>query len=455
MANNNQDKPESTGPQSPYSGFDTDAPKENRKPHKALARRRRWKKFRWLVWLVLMVPVLYFVIQMFIVLAPRMRTDVAMLYTMTDSLNVTGQVVLDSMPVTASGGGHPYYTTPNGQRVGAEAEVALLFSSEQGVEAMDRLTQIDKEIELLNLARTTVTEGGDMEKLLGERQTGLYGMLEAIENYDYGQIDGYENEVALASNRIQIATGTAVDFDSRIAQLEAAKEQLQGVCQPMGTVVAPEVGYFVASPLNDRVVLDYDTILTLSPSQLYGILNAPATFHGSEVMGHLVQDYTWHFFTAVSLADAGKFVVGDKSLHLAFPGVGNISVPVQVQSVVEDEDAGLATIELYCEYLTPAVLDLRIENARIVFGEQKGIRIEKNALRLVDIKNEDGSVNTYRGVYERIGNMVYFRRVDILLEDEYFYLIPNQYVAGVNELEMYDIYVVDPGGVELYDQKIL
>lgn len=427
---------------------------EERKPHPAILRRRRWKKIRWGLWLLLMVPVIYFVIQVFIILAPRMTTDVARLYVMTDSLAVTGQVVLDSQLITG-GEGYPYFTIPNGQRVAAGAEVAQLFTSEQGVEAMDHLHQINEEIELLNLARVTVAEGGDMDKLLAERQQGLYGMLEAIEHDNYGQLDQYEYEVTLASNRMEIATGVVGDFDTRLAALDNLKAQFENSYLPSGTVLAPEVGYFVAASLKDQIVMDYETISALPPLELQNAIHAPAAFYGNDVMGHIVLDYKWYFFTTVPIEEADKFIVGDKSLHLSFPSENNLSMPVQVRSVQEDEQNGIATVELYCEYIRPEILTLRVESAQVIFGEQKGIRIEKEALRLVDVKNDDGSVSTYRGVYERIDNMVYFRRVEILLEDEFFYLIPEKVIPEVNELEMYDIYVVDPGGVELYDRKIL
>ncbi len=72
-----------------------------------------------------------------------------------------------------------------------------------------------------------------------------------------------------------------------------------------------------------------------------------------------------------------------------------------------------------------------------------------------DVTNEDGSVNTYRGVYEEFGNMAYFRRIDIVMENEHYMMVPARYEEGVNEVELYDKIIIDSGGVELHDRRIL
>lgn len=416
---------------------------------------RRLRKYIWLAWLLLMIPVVYFAVQVVLILAPSMRYEVAMMHTMTESLDVVGQVVLNGQPVYSDGGGYPYYTVPTGQRVAAGADIALIFDSETGVQAMDNLNAINTELDNLYDAQQTVAQGGDMEGLLGELQEGLYGVLSGVEACDYTSLDGAKNEMALASNKMQIAAGDAVDFRTRIAQLHTLKTQYEAMAQAVSTVQSPAVGFFVPSSLRDAIPMDYETISAMPPDALKTALHQPPAYYGSEVAGHIVSDFKWSFFMTVSAKDSEKFVKGDKSLKLSFPDAGNMAVPVQVNEVVVDEENDVASVELYCEYVSPEVLVLRVEQAQILFGEYKGIRLSKSALRMMDVTNDDGSINTYKGVYIEFGNMVYFKRIEIIMEDDFYMIIPNEVVDGVNEVRLYDKVITDSGGVELYDKKIL
>lgn len=420
----------------------------------ALRRRRLWKKYRWLLWLLLMLPFVYLAVQVFIILAPRMRYETVFAGSMTDALSVKGQVVLESVPVEAVGG-IPYYTVPVGQRVAVGGEVATVFSTEQELVIMDRLQAIDQELALLEEAQHTVAEGGDLQGLLDAMQAGIYDMLGTVETGNYGSIEGPVQAATLAANKMQIATGQVESFQPRIDQLNALKAEYEQHLQPIGAIFAPETGYFVPSGQKDAVQRDLETVSAYTPQELQRVLEQPPSYYGDNVAGHIITDYKWRFFAVVTAKQAEKFVVGSKGLQLVFPDAGDAGMPVTVERVEVDEAAGIATVELMGEYVSPEILQLRVENAQVVFGEMKGIRVPKTAMRLVDIENEDGMMLTYKGVYVKFDNMVYFKKIDVLIEDEFYMIVPATVTPGVNEVEMYDEVVVDTGGVELHDRKIL
>ncbi len=418
-------------------------------------KRHRWKKrYRRLLWLLVLIPLGYIAVQVFIILAPQLRTEVVLPQEMTDSVSVTGQVVMQSTPVEG-GSAHLYYTVPVGQRVSAGAQVAQRFSSSQAVLAQDRLQAIALEMDMLNEAQQTTAEAGDLEVLLSEMQEGVQGMLQGIEAGDYAGTDIPLNEATLAANKLQIATNQVQNFQGRIDELTQERAYYESIAQVQADIQAPATGYFVPSMQNDRLQQDYEAVSKMSPQELQELLAAQPQYYGESVAGHIITDHRWSFFAVMSSEDAQKFAEGDTGLQLSFPDAGGESLPVSVQSVQQDEEQGIAVVELYCEYVSPEILTLRVEKAEIILGTQKGLQIDKNALRLVDVEDEDGLVVTYKGVYVQFGNMVYFRRVDVLLEDEFYMLVPDVYTEGVNEVRMYDTVVVDTGGIELYDQKIL
>lgn len=420
-----------------------------------LPQRRRKGRYLWLLWLFVAVPLVYFAVQVAVILAPTMQYEIATLHSMTEAVSVVGQVVLNSQPIYSGAAGHPYYTVPTGQRVTAGADIALVFENESAVQAMDNIKAIEEEIINLEDAQATMAQGKDMDSLLQQLQEGLYTLLDSAEKADYTDIDAAQNQMALSFNKMQIAAGDAASFAPRIQQLNQLKDQYSAMAQPLSTVQATAAGFFVPSSLQDAVPMDYAAISALSPPALKEALKNPPTFYGADVFGHIVSDFKWYFITTVSAQEAEKFVVGDKSLQLSFTNQNNLQVPVQVSKVQVHEESGTAKVELYCEYVSPQVLLLRVEEAQVLFAQHKGVRISKSALRMMDVKDQDGNINTYKGVYIEFGNMVYFKRIQIIMEDNFYMLVPNEVIKDVNEVRVYDKVVIDPGGVELYDEKIM
>ncbi len=407
------------------------------------ARGKTWRRLRWLLWLVLLIPLAYVVVQVAVILAPRMRTAAVLQEVMTDSLSVQGFVSLESVPVY--GGGVMYYTVPAGQRVSAGGEVALVYGSQAGAEARAALEKVDAELALLESAQGTVAEGGDVDVFLRQMESGLTDYLQVLETGHYGNINASKDEIALAANRMQVATGEAVDFTARIAALAEQKAALEAAATASGTLTAPQTGYFVPSGKQDRLPKAYDELAGLNAQQLQQAMEEPASYYAEAVAGHVITDYQWRFFTVVPLKEAEKFTPG-KKLEITFPDVSAETMPVRVEEVQPDEAAGLAKVELSCEYVSPEILHLRLAKAQVIFSTEKGLRIEKKALRVIEGQT---------CVYVKFGNQVYLRRVEVLVDGDPYFLIPNVYEAGVNEVRMYDEVVVEAGGMELYDKKIL
>ncbi len=407
--------------------------------------RARWRVIRWIIVALVVVAVVYFAIQVVMVMMPRMRTQVAILETMTDSVDVTGFVCLDSAPVQGADGSL-YYLVPTGERVSAGTDIALVFSSEAAAEKKAELATVEKELALLEQARGTGADGSDVDTLLRQMNTGLTDYLNILEKGDYGSIEGAKDEIALAANKMQVLTGAATGFDERVAELQQQKSALETAAVSTGELVAGESGYFVPSSHYDRVMPDRDRLDSLSPEALRDLCGQPLADSGVSVAGHIIRDYKWQFYTTITAKQAQKFSEGMK-LELAFPDTSEDTVPMRVETLTESgTEDGLVKVVLSCENISPEIMQMRLENAQVIFSTVKGLRVDKNALRVIE-----GDTC----VYVKFGNQVYLRRVKVLLEDENYVLMSRDYEEGVNELSLYDEVVVDAGGVELYDKRVL
>lgn len=406
-------------------------------------KKKRW--MRWVVWCLLMIPILYVAIQLLIIFSPNVRTQIAALDEMTDSITVQGVAVMQSTNVQDAGG-VLHYTISAGERVPVNGQVAALFGDTAAAQAQLTLESIDAEIEQLTSAQKTLTEGGDVDMLLKQRQKGIYDLLRQIEAQNYSHLDTPKAEITTAANKLQVATGEVIDFTPRIEALTAQREQYVAAAVPTGAIVAPATGYFVPSDRYDRLMTSYEAADTASPLQLQEMLSQPVQYYSSDIVGHIITDYAWNFFTIVSAEQAERFKEG-KKLHLNFPDVSEEILPVEVMGVLVDEENQIAKVQLKCENINENVLKLRTETAKIIFDTQKGIRIDKQALRIIEGQD---------AVYIlKPGNVVALRKIDILLEDEYYMLLPAKVEKDVNEIQLYDEVIVDSGGIELYDERII
>lgn len=406
--------------------------------------RRRKSIFKWILILLLLVPVIYIIIQLVLIYMPNMRFEIATPDSMRDYITVNGFVTMEAEPIVGTGN-TLYFTVPQGERVIGGAEVAKVFSGETTATAWASAEQLSTEISQLQAASKTYADGGDVNALTKQKLEGVYSLLNGMETQNYANLDTPKADVMLASNKLALVTGENIDLASRINELTAQRDAYIAQAEILGSITAPAAGYFVPSSKFDQVIEHYDGLVELSPTELKEKMEAEPSYYSQDTVGHIVTEYKWSFFTTVPSSDAGKFVVGDK-LEISFPEYGKTSMPVKVQNVVVDEENQIAKVELLCEYMNSDVLQMRYEKAEIIFGTQKGLLVDKNALHLVD---------SVPGVYIKYGNMIYFRKIDILQEDEHYMLISDTKVEGQNELGIYDEVVVDAGGVVLENGKII
>lgn len=96
------------------------------------------------------------------------------------------------------------------------------------------------------------------------------------------------------------------------------------------------------------------------------------------------------------------------------------------------------------DYINETVVTLEHEKADITFATYEGIRIDRQALHIVEGQN---------CVFVKYGNLVYQKNITILFENEDYILVPSKTTTGENEVKLFDEIVVR--GTDLYDGKIL
>jgi hypothetical protein len=395
-----------------------------------------------LVGLLLLVPAVYVAVQLATIAgrSSALLTQTAVLDTMAESVVCEGFLGMTEQSITYEGSGVLSYIARNGERVSEGIGVARLFASEADAAEYKRYTALSQEIELLTKAQATGSVG-DASLLEKQVQTGVYDALDALDSGDFSSLEVAQNNIQLAQDKLRVSMGEMENYSARISELTARRDALNGAA---GTVItAPGTGYFVSSQESTAALFTPEQLAEMTPVQLQEALQQPVQENPENCAGKIISDYRWRFFALVDAEQAEKFSEGT-DVTVSFPKVSQESVPASIVSIQLDEEAGIAKVELLCDYINSETVALEREQAVIALRTYMGLRIPTRACHTVNGK-------TY--VYTKLGNMVHQKPVTVLWTDGENTLISPEYIKDENELEMYDEVIVE--GTGLYNGKLL
>ena len=160
--------------------------------------------------------------------------------------------------------------------------------------------------------------------------------------------------------------------------------------------------------------------------------------------GQIATGFSWRFYAVCDLETAERFD-GITSVKISVPGKQNTPLAATLVEVTPDEASGVAKLVFECQTINAEILSFGQETAQIDIKTYEGIRINKEALHIVD-----GA----RGVYVKYGNLQRFLKITTLYEDDNYILIPGNGAIGTdNEVRLYDEVIVQ--GTNLQDGKLL
>lgn len=392
------------------------------------------------VFVVLLAPALYLAKQLFTILAPPYKTETAIAFDMSDSILCKGYLAFEQMEV--AGDGQLGYLVENGERVSQNAQIAEQYTDESQAHARQSLTELDGQIELLKKSENIA--GTDVDILLTQRQSTFYDLLDQLDAQNYDQITKQANRYLLAVNKLQITTGETKNFAEARSLLEEERQNALAQLGSPGVVSAPVGGYFVAAAAGDWLSYNTEQLDTMGASELQSALEEGGGVGAMNGAGKLVTSYKWHFYGVCTLEESKKFQDVTR-VNISFPGAAEKVLPARVDRVETDEAAGLAKVVLSCEYVGADVLSLAQAEAQIDFESYKGVRVNAQALHIV---------NGDKGVYVKYGNLARFRKITILYQDDEYILVPEGGKVGTdNEVRLFDEIIVQ--GSDLKDGKLL
>ena len=390
--------------------------------------------------LALALVSVYIIVQCFVIFRRSYKTETAIKYTLAESITLDGVVAFDSVDV--AGSGDLGYLVQDGERVTNGTVVAEVYTDDSQGLQRERLDRLERTITLLTKSQNST--GSDLSVLTNQTKQALYNLLDKINTAQYSGITDAEDTFLLAQNRLQVSTGQTAGFADTIAALQVEYDSIKAQLDALQTITATTNGYFSSTAASPAIAADRQALDDADPATLQKMLADGFPAAATDRAGQITTGFSWKFYAVCDLDTAARFD-NISSVKISVPGKQNTPLSATVEEVTPDKDNGLAKIVLQCQTINAEVLSFGQETAQIDLKTYEGIRIDKEALHIVDGQ---------RGVYVKYGNLQRFLKITTLYENDSYILIPENGKIGTdNEVRLYDEIIVQ--GTNLQDGKLL
>lgn len=390
---------------------------------------------------VVLLIAVFFVHQAAAAVYKPISTESATYYTAADGLNITGLIIRNETLVKSQSGGVMHFIASDGNRVAKDGVIANIYDNESASITLTNIDSVNTKItDIEEMLSYNDLEAADLDMVNSRVQKSLDSMIVSASG---GKFNGYSEckENLLSSlNRRQIAMGETADFSSQLAALKSELATLSAsLPAAKGTIKAEKSGYFVSKTDGYEQTLTTDILDTLTPEKLDSV---KAEQTPADVIGKIVSDYEWYIAAKVSINESLKYKEGD-SLIIYTSVKSYPQMPVTVKKINISESSSSAVLIFECSDMNSELASMRSGPMTVVKKEYSGLKVPKNALRVVDSK---------RGVYVLTGMQIKFVEVNVLFSND-SYIICEKQTEDENVLRLYDEVVTR--GKNLYDGKIV
>ncbi len=386
--------------------------------------------------------ILYFVYQVIQMNSTPYVTELALERDIKNTISAKAFVVRDEEYITAdNASGTVVSIAEDGKRVASGDAVAVVFQNTDSAAAYVRINELTEEIDYYNQLKNRVGIGtnapSSYNDLISDACINFISASrnEIDSNYDEALIDFRD-----AITTRQLAVGTEISVDAKLAELQAELVSLRSQAMGYTTVASPNPGYYIGAVDGYENAISYDDASKIDCATIANLLSAQKQDVSKNVMGKLVDEFNWYLLCNVPYNESGDIEVGKTvSVNVPNTAVGTIKCTVVFKS---DKDNEQVAVVLKCNVMNRDVANLRMENIDIITDEYTGIRINNKAIRQID-----GEM----GVFVQKGNIVQFKKINIIYSSEDYSIIEK--VDDTNYVRQYDTIITE--GVDLYDGKVI
>ena len=400
----------------------------------------------------------YFGVQAARYFTDPLSTTLAYHYAVEESISVSGYVARDEQVLSNESSGLLQLLREEGERVSAGGTVAAVFADQASLDLQTEIESLTSRIEQLQYAQEAELGVEITQRLDNQIHQSILSYRAALEA---GRFQDAEEQGSTLRSQVlkrDYSVSGGEDLTAQLQELQSQRQTLQS--QAAGSVrriTAPAAGLYSAVVDGYETVLTPESLADLTPSALESV-TADESVQSN--VGKLVLGETWYYAAVLTAEEAEELekAADAGELYLRFAQGVDTDLPVTLESIGPEENGQAVAIlsgELYLSQLTL----LREQSAQIIFSSVEGIRVPREAVRLVTetTENEDGTVTetTVTGVYCVSGREAEFKPVEVLYSNENFALVEADIASNQELLRLRPGDEVIVNARDLYDGKVI
>ena len=438
------------------------------------AKRKKKKKIplrtHWKTWLSLSVALLTLVLvgyRVYSLTAYGVTTRTLLRASEYKTVPATFLALREEITVPQRSSGEIVPAVQDAQRVSKGDALAVELSNGQQAADYLEIQRLQKNLaryEALRSVGAGVLDVGGLD----ERSEGLFRSILSAAESGRPQAAAAQKELLLDTLTARQAAILGKPLDS--AAETAARAQLQVLQARMKvkqTFTAPQAGYFCQTADGWEAAASAALAQTADTAQFQQLLTQTHT-PPDGMLGKVIRTHRWYFVTVLESTQAVQLSEG-KAARLLIDGYHAGYLDVTTQRICEPL-AGKQAVVFACMEMNEELAALRLFEAQLVLEQYEGLKIARDAVhtrrREVPVTKEgtrpedvpkDGPTEPVidKGVYVRYGNIVYFRRIEVLFETPEFVIAKEQEQRENERVNaaLYDEVIVQGRG--LYDGRIV
>ncbi|MDO5141956.1 MAG: HlyD family efflux transporter periplasmic adaptor subunit [Eubacteriales bacterium] len=348
---------------------------------------------------------------------PAVHVDV------NDSFSAVGWFFRDEIPVARNtAGGAVKHIAYSGERVQKDAPLAAVYTDEAALVLSRELAPLENRIALLDTALQTEGDSSDAAKL--DRMV-ILGLQQLATRTKAGAGPAIANAASsLRTLSLRRAAGeldtgaVAAERSALVAEQSSLERQLAGRSVQL---TAPSSGYY------SEVVDGYESVLT--PDALRDLsletfrrstADAKAVDDG-RMLGKIIQGFRWYLVAEIPVEQASTLRVGQQ-LRVNFTAA-SLEAPVTVDQIVEERNSETALLVLEGTTFNSEMVSMREQPIEIIRATYSGLRVPKEAVRVMDHTDSEGKVTSQTGVFILSGSFSKFKIIHTLYEADKYYVV--------------------------------
>ncbi|MBQ6708838.1 MAG: hypothetical protein IJM97_07825 [Clostridia bacterium] len=372
----------------------------------------------------------------------EVRTEVVVDTSVSDTLDMKVFVAREESYITNDAQGIDVAVVEDASMVANGDVVAYIFSDNTDAANYVKSVELEEALERYEKINYNQSLGEfDAAELEDDLQKLFTKYLNASDAGVVSAIEEASDNLRDKLTSKDIILNGEMELDTKIANTKGSLEKIKNSAENSKKIITSDSGYFVSNADGYENLLSTENLEELTVEQVESTLNAKPKNVPENVMGKLIIGFNWYIVAVVDNIDVGTISEGSK-YKIRFPDSTAGEITAEVESIGNSKN-GKSVLILKSNLMNENLANLRIENAQLVLREKNGFKVSKEAIR---------EVNGVKGVYIRRGNLINFRKVEIIYTGE-DYVIVKKDTESTEVLKLYDSVVVR--GKDIYDGKVV